>query len=718
MKMLRLFPSYRAVWLFGLLLAAAIAAWPVRAQESAGAVDPPTRVGRLAEVQGEVWVYDNEEGEWVQAARNRPVTVGDRLSSAGSGRAEVRIGSTTLRIDANTEVEVSALDDDRVTLQLHSGDVAARLRTRDAARDFELVTREGTFRADRAGSYRFGRDDDTTEVTAYSGQLALRSADAGVTIKAGQRYRFWQDGSTQFESAPVRRDAFDDWVASRDDREERSVSARYVSAEMTGIEDLDRYGRWEQDREYGALWIPSTVSAGWAPYRAGHWAWISPWGWTWVDDAPWGFAPFHYGRWVSRGNVWCWSPGRYVARPVYAPALVAWIGDPGAGVSIQARRRVPPTVGWFPLGPREVYVPGHRFTPHYMRQVNVNQVPNGFNFRPFVHDPRAAVERGHYRYRGVPQAVTIVPRQVIERRQPVQPAIIGMNGRPLPGAVRLRPDAPVMPGGRPPSVVQRPAVQTAIPAAPGVGHERFGAPYLRQGDRQHPREPDQRWRDRTPPVTSNAAPQPGGAGRDDADRVRPGMRPAVPTDPGRPSPRDDRWHRLRPTAPQPEPQPAPHTEVRPTPQVDDHRPGGFNPMRPHVQPVQPQPPVQSVQRPQAEQPGPDAHRPGGFNHMRPHGQPVQPQPQPQAPAQPVQRPQPVPPPQVQAPPVQHARPQPAPVPQVQQVPRPQPQVQAPPPQPMPAPQAHPPRPQPQPQPQAHPAPQRGQDEGPRHRRMD
>ena len=50
--------------------------------------------------------------------------------------------------------------------------------------------------------------------------------------------------------------------------------------------------------EYGTVWFPHVTIVGWAPYRYGHWAWISPWGWTWVDDAPWGFAPFHYGRWV------------------------------------------------------------------------------------------------------------------------------------------------------------------------------------------------------------------------------------------------------------------------------------------------------------------------------------------------------------------------------------------------------------------------------------
>lgn len=467
-------PSLRpAFFWLSLLLLCALAAGPVRAQDTASEADPPGRVGRLAEVEGEVWVYDNEESEWVEAARNRPITTGDRLSSSGSGRAEVRVGTSILRIGRNTELEVTALDDDHFTVRLHNGDVAARLRSRESAQDFLLVTSEGGFAPERAGSYRFTRDDDTTDATVQSGQLQLKVQDAGVTVKAGQRYRFWQDRGTQFELAEPGRDDFDDWVAARDDREDRSVSTRYVSAEMTGVEDLDRYGRWEQDPEYGALWIPRDVAPGWAPYRVGHWVWISPWGWTWVDDAPWGFAPFHYGRWVSRRDVWCWVPGAYVARPVYAPALVAWVGGPGVSVSIGVGRRPAPMVGWFPLGPREVYVPGHRYSPHYMRHINGNQVPTNFDFNPWVRDPRHAVESGRYRYRDLPGAVTIVPRQVVERRQPVGPAIVGIGGRPLPGLApgRPRPDAPVNPGGRPPMMGQRPSPQVGF-IPPGTGCRR------------------------------------------------------------------------------------------------------------------------------------------------------------------------------------------------------------------------------------------------------
>ena len=153
-------------------------------------------------------------------------------------------------------------------------------------------------------------------------------------------------------------DDWDQWCSSRDRREDQSQSARYVSREVSGYEDLDQYGRWENQADYGDVWYPTSVSAGWAPYREGYWAWIAPWGWTWVDEAPWGFAPYHYGRWAYVSNRWGWVPGPRGVRPVYAPALVAWVGGSRGGVSFSIGAG--PAVGWFPLGPREPYFPSYQ----------------------------------------------------------------------------------------------------------------------------------------------------------------------------------------------------------------------------------------------------------------------------------------------------------------------------------------------------------------------
>ena len=128
----------------------------------------------------------------------------------------------------------------------------------------------------------------------------------------------------------------------RDERWIERRSTTYVSSYMTGYEDLDTYGEWRQEPDYGPLWFPSRVAATWAPYRYGHWGYVRPWGWTWIDDAPWGYAPFHYGRWVYVRNRWAWHPGERDVRPVWAPALVAW----SAGrTSTCASRAVPRWAG-------------------------------------------------------------------------------------------------------------------------------------------------------------------------------------------------------------------------------------------------------------------------------------------------------------------------------------------------------------------------------------
>jgi hypothetical protein len=355
------------------------AAAPAGGVYSTREADPPGRVGRLAEVIGQVWQFNPGRGEWLAAERNLPVTTGDRLSTDPGARAEVRIGSTLLRMDSRTEVEVLRLDDERFELRLHKGAALVRLQDRELAAQFSLLTDEGRFRTPRAGSYRFDRADARTQVTAIRGSMDFVDRDQVMTVREGQRIEFVvaSTGRAQYAELGAARDAFAAWSSERDrmerDAADRVSDSSYVSPEMTGAEDLDRHGRWEQDPELGPVWIPLNVAVDWAPYTVGRWVWVSPWGWTWVDQAPWGFAPFHYGRWVQRYSRWCWTPGSYVARPVYSPALVNWSEPPPVyrpGVSISLNIFSGSGVRWSPLAPREPYRPAYISSPRHIREVN------------------------------------------------------------------------------------------------------------------------------------------------------------------------------------------------------------------------------------------------------------------------------------------------------------------------------------------------------------
>ena len=201
-------------------------------------------------------------------------------------------------------------------------------------------------------------------------------------------------------------DEFDSWNLERDRRHylaTPSQTIQYVSPDVTGYEDLDEYGSWSSEAEYGYVWTPSRVGADWSPYRYGRWVWVRPWGWTWIDDAPWGYAPFHYGRWAHVRNRWCWVPGPRHVRAVYAPALVGWVGTPRVSYSGSFAG-----VAWFPLGPREVYVPGRRFSPRYVERVNVTNSMIVSRTVREVYENRA--RNVTYRNRAVPGAVTAVSR--------------------------------------------------------------------------------------------------------------------------------------------------------------------------------------------------------------------------------------------------------------------------------------------------------------------
>ncbi len=372
--------------------------------------DPPSRVGRLSLLDGDVSMRREDDRRWEDATLNWPVTAGDEIATGDEGLAEIRIGSSALRLGNRTAVDILRLDDERIRVRLQEGSVAVRLRSPERAAAIEIETRHGLVAPLGPGQFRVDHDEATISLTSYRGDVNFRSDDSDIVVTEGRRADIDIAEGTSVRWDDPEHDDFAEWVLARDERDDALGAPRHVSPEMTGAEDLYEYGDWRTSDEYGEIWYPRDVPSGWAPYRSGRWVSVAPWGWTWVDDAPWGFAPFHYGRWVLLGQRWAWVPGRYVARPVYAPALVVWLGMPDVVLSSG-----PAYVGWFPLAPREIYLPSYHYSRTYVREINITHVTNVVEITRIERDRRHA----RYAYRDHRNAVTLVRGDVLRESRPV-----------------------------------------------------------------------------------------------------------------------------------------------------------------------------------------------------------------------------------------------------------------------------------------------------------
>ena len=414
--------STSRLWLAAVAVAAVAAAGPVLA-------DPPGRVVRLGHISGEVSFQTAAEG-WVEASLNRPLVAGDGLYTDLASRVEMEIGAASVRLDERTNFRVLNLDDSIAQIELTEGVLNLRVRRVFEGETYEIDTPTLAFVIDQPGSYRvdIAPDGDSTMVTVFDGGgVVYGENSASYAVRDGQSYRFHDTALRDYEVLDLpRQDEFDRWCYERDGRYERSVSRRYVSEEVIGYADLDDHGSWSTVETYGSIWFPSRVDVGWAPYRHGRWAWIDPWGWTWVDNSPWGFAPFHYGRWAYVGSRWGWVPGPRHVRPIYAPALVAFVGGSGFGVGISSG-----PVGWFPLGPRDVYVPWYRGSRNYFNNINVRNttiINNTYITNVYNDYSRGRAVTGfNYAYRDNDRAFTAIPRDAFVNSHAVDRSKLRMD---------------------------------------------------------------------------------------------------------------------------------------------------------------------------------------------------------------------------------------------------------------------------------------------------
>jgi hypothetical protein len=445
--------------------------------------DPPSRVARLGYMEGSVSLQPAGETDWVGAVPNRPMTTGDQLWADKASRAELQLGSAAIRLTENTGISFLNLNDNTVQIQLSSGAINVRVRWLDQDDIFEIDTPNLAFSVSQPGNYRVEASEDGTYTVVGIREGGGQSTGNGqtYTLHAGQQGTFSGTDSLNADVVDIPGpDQFDNWAYSRDHRYDDSRSAQYLSHDVVGYEDLDDNGDWRDDTNYGHVWFPNQLAVGWAPYREGHWDWIDPWGYTWVDDSSWGYAPFHYGRWVTVGGRWGWVAGPVNVQAVYAPALVVFIGAGGVGFG--------GNVGWFPLGPREVFVPSYAVSRGYMNRVNISNttvttttITNVYNTT--IINKTTNITNVTYVNRSVQGAVTAVPQRAFASAQPVARAAVVMSAQqiaaaPVSARVAVAPTQQSVLGAKaatanhvtapPAAVMNRQVVAKATPPPPPV----------------------------------------------------------------------------------------------------------------------------------------------------------------------------------------------------------------------------------------------------------
>ena len=353
------------------------------------AVDPPGRVARISVLRGDVSLEPAGVDQFSQAEINYPLTNGDRIYTDLGALADLQTAGLSVRLGNAADLTISSLTDQVAQFGLAQGSI--RVRTRDmAAPDgtqgvVEIDTPNGTILVQSAGDIRVDAypQNDTTVVTVSSGEVEVEGQNLNQTLGPNESMRLVGNPPAAQYLRLLPPDALDQFDQERDREFQQAYQAedQYVDPDMIGASDLAQYGDWSSNPDYGNVWYPSGVAVGWIPYQNGHWAWVAPWGWTWVEAEPWGFAPFHYGRWANFGGRWGWVPGPPVrvfgrpVRPVYSPALVAFVGGPNFSISLGFGGGAGQGVtAWFPLGPREPYTPWYHASPTYVNRVNVTNI--------------------------------------------------------------------------------------------------------------------------------------------------------------------------------------------------------------------------------------------------------------------------------------------------------------------------------------------------------
>src|SRR5579872_222576 len=396
-------PMGRLGVMLAVVFVCGLACAPARADDQVG-------VARISVLHGGVTIQRGDAGDSVAAALNAPVMVGDYLTTAGGARTEVQLdNSNFVRVSSDAQLRFTHLESNDHALQLAEGTVELRVLSLNDSNP-EVDTPSIGIRPDEAGRYRVTvTHDGDTIFTVRSGRADLLAPYGTQTLAAGASLLVRGPSSKPQISSidTVAYDDFDSWNSERDQYVSSTFGSGYANSDIVGLDDLQSYGHWIDNGDYGHVWVPYHEDADWAPYHDGRWAWEPGCGWTWVGYEPWGWAPYHYGRWFYAAPYgWAWYPGPEYVAPVWQPALVAFFGfGNGFGFSLAFGN-----IGWVPLAPFEPFHPWWGRGLAYAPTI-INNTTNITNITNVTYN---ITNINIYKNAGKPNALGIVARHEFE----------------------------------------------------------------------------------------------------------------------------------------------------------------------------------------------------------------------------------------------------------------------------------------------------------------
>lgn len=605
--------------------------------------EPAEDIGRtpplLSFLDGNVSFWRPGAEDWVAALVNTPLAPGDQLYSGVGANFELQIGARAfVRAGTETQLGIENQDAGYLQVKLTAGHLSIDLRSLSGGQSIEVDTPKAAFSIDRTGYYRVDVDQSTTTFISRRGGRAIMTPADGNAVAIAPSEELVIEGTdlprVGTYAAPEP-DDWDRWNYTRTDSLIESVSARYLSRSVYGADTLDHYGTWRVMQEYGPVWFPSGVAAGWSPYSTGRWMWDPYYGWTWVDAAPWGWAPYHYGRWVYTKGFWGWAPGPVVVTPVYAPALVAFFSGNHWGVSIGLGV---PAVSWVPLGWGEPCIPwwgragfvgrpwwGGWGGPHVINNIVVNKttvvdITHITYANTRVRDGVVAIRQQRFGH-GLPGHHVRLRDADLKQLEPVRGPL---PVRPMAGSLVPTAERASQPPQR---FLNRRVVATRAPHNPTVDLGREG---LSLRSRAHapapriveaPQRPNAALVSPRPPfghegtterLPSSMPPRFGEHSQPGPVRIERQVEPQAPVPPQRRAPSGSITERrvpsqIRPAAPAPAPRlPESHA---PAPRIPEHQAPPARAAQPRVQePRQPKRPAEPRVAPRPQLPGEPANR--------------------------------------------------------------------------------------------------------------